>query len=183
MTARFMLFLSILSVGFPGVVDAAQAQTQPEVPTDVIKRVTSDGRNLAWGGIRIGMSLHEAETVLHSKLNAAYENETGCGGIVAETKLHGTRVTLDISGLDPGSVVQGIQVPLSGSAKPEAIRSLVASLKKRVPSLVYQPSRHAPEMTEKENPNPVYVLKTNPQMAILVKPEIGLILSREDCLD
>jgi hypothetical protein len=127
------------------------------------------------------MTNRELEAFLGHKVEVHDAEDPGCSTIEAQVTIRGRTVTLGFTGPQTNPVVRDIVVSLRGTTWTKD--KLVAALKRQVPDVVYEPSRHQPEATEKENSGPTYVLRHNRDVAILIKPGEALFISPNDCLD
>jgi hypothetical protein len=139
---------------------------------------------LRWGDLVIGMTLPQVENVLRSKI--AFKDgevEPNPCGISDHVRYRGRKLLIDFAGEDGKETLIGILVPFTGPERTLQRRDLVAALKKRIPGVIYQPSRHEPDVKESDNPRPIYLLKDNPQMAIFLNSGRSIYVGFEECLD
>lgn len=132
----------------------------------LIGGVECEAGGVAWHGLRIGMTLHEAEELLSSSLSPTRDEFFGW---MASTSSRGFGVTLGMSEADRDAAIRSITLTIP---EPWDVREMASALKHRYPGIEYRASRHAPELGELDNPTPGYVFCDERKAYILLKPEL-----------
>jgi hypothetical protein len=150
--------------------------------TDAIKQISLRNGHLGWGGLEIGMSLHDAELVVRKRLPslAGAPRDELCGYYTLEAQVLGQPLHLEIDGRGEEGRLKAIWLPLASPAGELGTPDVVRALKARFPNLRYLPSPHEPELAESANPRPLYQL--TPVELIFVVPREGLYFG-EICVD
>ena len=175
--------LVLPGLGLASGCGASDRALRPVLPTALAGGLTFQEGALGYGDLRLGMARSSVQNILGIALSPGDTNDTGCDGTTTAVEVNGRRLLLDFSEGGSGSALQGIFAPLVQQTEAVARDALVRAIKQRVPTLQYQPSRHQPDQAEQDNPGPLYVLRTNPGVGILVKPQSGLYVYRVGCLD
>jgi hypothetical protein len=160
--------------------------TRPEEPapgaaagTGPAAKLAVEQGSLAWGDLRLGMTVSEAE----QKLARAFGYtavEGGCGGFTAPVDMPGEVVHVQFDDKVPEGKLLVIRIEGDRSQRD----AIVAALRQRVPDLQYRPSRHAADVTEADNPSPLYALSMDPEQVVLVHPEEGtMTIGYARCVD
>lgn len=149
----------------------------------VVELITAENGRLGWAGLMIGMTREEVERVLNRHITLYEAPSPSCGEVFADISFQGRIVPLQFSGDQAKSVLESIFVRFSGHEAERSREELVSDLKGHISDLIYQPSRHDPDLKESDNPTPVYLLPSNRELAILLKPGTGFYLSLVGCLD
>jgi hypothetical protein len=149
---------------------------------EVLGALSVDKQHLRWHGLRIGMTLRQLEHVLGSKISFKEVDGNLCGGVMVQANHRGRKLEFDLVGGEGKETLAVIFIPFVGSEKALPLGDLVTTLKKRIPSVIYQPSRHEPNVKEADNLLPVYLLKDRPEMAIFLRPGKGFYVGFEGCL-
>lgn len=143
--------------------------------------IETENGHLGWDDLRIGMSRKGVAEILRQELSLHRGESPVCGEFFSDVLYHGRWLALQFSSTDEEAELESIFVPFKSTLQSKAI--LVQSLKEYVPDLTYQPSQHQPNQPEQANRTPMYLVDTNPNLAILLKPDRGFYLSLRDCLD
>jgi len=150
---------------------------------DPLADLEVSGKNVGWGGIRIGMSYVQAERRARSTLPLTERPGAQCGSFATGAELGGLLLTLGFSGSRPGDKIETIFVRFEGYQVAASAADLVTSLRKKAPAAVY---RHDPTGTwteENEDPAPVYYLDAGKESyAIQLRPRDGILLARRGCI-
>lgn len=133
-----------------------------------------------WGRFRLGMSLEAARDGAGGPLELR-TIEDRCGRAGARVVEAGHELFLGFTGDALGDTLQSIVLRLAPEATKERV---VADLKRRFPGLRYRPDPRWPNMSETENPKPLYVHPDIPDQGYLVGTEEGWVwISYLGCLD
>ena len=149
---------------------------------EVFGVLSVDKQHLQWHGLKVGMTLRQLEHVLGTKISFKEVDGNLCGGIMVQADHRGRKLEFDLVGGEGKETLAGIFIPFVDSEKALPLRDLVTTLKKRIPSVIYLPSRHEPNVKEADNLLPVYLLKDRREMAIFLRPGKGFYVGFEGCL-
>lgn len=120
----------------------------------------------AWYGLRVGMTLDEAEELLSVRLSSARDEFSGW---VATTDLRGVGVRLALADGGRDARVSSITLTIP---EPLDVRAMARTLMRHHPTGEYRASRHAPELKELDNPTPGYLLCDQHEAYVLLKPQL-----------
>lgn len=129
------------------------------------------------------MTAEELSAAVNQRVSSEFTGSELCGGHIAELRYRDHQLSVQFSGPAPDGVVESVFVAFSDSEKNLDRDALSEQLRDQVPVLRYQPSIHAPDVIEADNPQPLYIIDSHPDWALLLKPTEGLILSLLRCLD
>jgi hypothetical protein len=185
-TVAGTLLVLAVGCGGGGVEDAEPASEPPAVgeeappeaapaaaPTELFS--VKDGM-LAWGDLRLGMTVREAEEALERGFGYT-RVEGGCPGVTAPVDLPGQVLFVTFESKEPGAKLLGVAVEVTGDKA-----ALVEAVRARIPGLEYRPNRLAPDVTETDNTAPLYVLSSDPEQAVLVKPGETVTITYARCV-
>ena len=172
---KSILLFSLFAISLFPVFGLVFSQTHD---VNIIKKIKVIKGKLGWGSIFIGMTTKEVESQISSTLLIRQGEYPTCGDFGANFGLEGITVGIQLSDESPDGTVQSIFIPFQTLQEKEV---LISDLQNHIPDLRYKPSRHAPGLGENENPNPNYILAQNEELAILVKPRLGLFLNLVKC--
>jgi hypothetical protein len=150
--------------------------------TEPIRQLGWRGGRLAWDGLVIGMSFHEAELVLGQRLTplAKAPVDELCGFRAVEAVAGRQRLQLEFEQKGEKARLKAIWLRLQNPAGEESTADIAETLKARFPDLVYLPSPHQPDLAESLNPRPLY---RAPNGALFfIAPKLGLYFG-EICVD
>jgi hypothetical protein len=158
-------------------VAAEQEAPEPEAPASAATELFAlqDG-TLAWGDLHLGMTVREAEAVLERTFGYT-RVEGGCAGVTAPIDLPGQNLYVTFESKEPEAKLLGVAVEVTGEKA-----AVVEAVRGRIPGLEYRPSRQAPEMTEADNTAPLYVLSSDPEQAVVVKPGETVTITYVRCV-
>lgn len=157
----------------------AAAEPWAEV-IDGIEVEPAAGR-LGWRGLHLEMSRRQAERALGTALAVEELEAPVCGTHFAEVAHGGRTLTLQLGGGGPAARVESLHLSLPAPRTP--VVELKQAVKTRLPELRYRPSAYEPDLSEGRDSTPLYVLASQPDQALLLKPEEGLYLALAGCLD
>lgn len=135
---------------------------------------------LGWASFRLGMTLAEARDLARAGLDLR-RIEDRCAGAGSRLVHDGQEVFLSFTRDAPDAALQSIVLRLPPDAtKGEVVRDL----ERRFPGLRYRPDPRWPDMSEEENPKPLYSDPDLPDQAFLVGVDEGWMwISYLRCLD
>jgi hypothetical protein len=147
-----------------------------------------DGRP-GWDGIRLGMSLVQAERRLGTTLAVAARSSQDaagapvCSAFAAEAERDGLRLVLGFPTARPGAKLESLWVRFEGEQVRASAEQLAAALRRRSPQAAYRgPAGGA----EADDPRPTYLLPLAPETktadAVRFVPREGMLLAVADCL-
>lgn len=147
-------------------------------PAAVSSGVGRSDSALGWEGFQLGMTVEEAARRSDGELELRRIDDR-CGETGARLFHQGRELFLGFT--EAAGVLRSIVLRLPPEATEEEI---VRDLERRLPGLRYRPDPRWPNMSERENPKPVYVHPDLPDQGFLVGTEEGwLWISYLRCLD
>ena len=138
-----------------------------------------DRDELAWSGIRIGMTRGELEKLLALPIAPLEANEI-CASFVATREIRNVLITFEFPDESEAAPLEHLFIPLDGDL-PQTEQIL--RLKRRLPDVTYVPSRYAPNLAEQDNPKPVYRVATARPRVVMLNANEGLWLGDPRCYD
>jgi hypothetical protein len=172
--------------------DAPTAEAKPEVDEPVDERPAPEWfaaidainvaqQRLGWKRIHVEDTLDSIQATLGRKISLEKMESEFCGGYYADADDEGMVIELEFESSEPGAKLETLFLRLPPFESDKS--GLIERLKSRIPALVYQPSIHAPDLTEDENDGPMYLLRDNPSHVLLIKPWEGILIALGHCLD
>ena len=161
---------------------AASARAEDAARADPLGGLESDEDGAGWQGIRLGMSLVQAERRFSVALALRETDNTRCGRFVAGAERGGLALTVGFPSAKPGAKVETLFVRFEGYQVVATAADLVASLKARVPAARYVPDADLADRPEAEDPAPVYELPGETPAAVQIRPRDGLLFAPLTCL-
>lgn len=139
-----------------------------------------DGRP-GWDGVRLGMSLVQAERRLGATLALASRGTRPvCSSFAAEAEHHGMRLTLGFPSARPGAKIESLWVRFEGQQVAASAAELVVALRRHVPSASY---RARPGLAEADDPTPTYLLTADGRgPAVRFVPREGMLVAAAPCI-
>ena len=164
------LALLLLTVAAP-----SRASRSPDRPREkdirAVRKIDSHEGALSWGGLRLGMTVSEAEEVLGEPLPVSEvpRTDVGCEADYGGTVRH-KGMSLGLGFDRPGSSgrLREITLILPVPARDD----LVQAVKKRFPDLRYVPASTSPDLGEEQSVQPLF--RTGSGELILVDPGVGV---------
>ena len=133
--------------------------------------------HLAWGELRLGMTVQEAEQRLGHGFGFT-RTEGACPGVTAPVRLHGHAVHVMFDSKEPEGTLRGATVELTDGD----LDALVAAVRSRIPGLESIPGPDEPG-TGEGSPTALLALTADPEQAVLAKPAEALTITYADCLN
>ena len=158
---------------------ATAAQREDPIPLFEIE----DGQP-GWDGIRLGLSLVQAERRLGATLALAPRGARPvCSSFAAEAEHHGIRLTLGFRSARPGAKIESLWVRFEGQQVAASASDLVAALRRHAPAATYRADRERPALAEANDPTPTYLLSEDGLgAAVRLVPREGMLLAEPGCL-
>ncbi len=179
----FLVFFILFFLGIKNIPITAEEAKSKKILPSIINLITTNNKQLGWGGITIGMKAKDVEHLINKKINIKYPVENDGYGPSSTFKYKDRELHVDFSGTNTESVVEGIFISFLNISYSWTKDEIVAALKKQIPNIIYEPSRHWPNLNEKENETPLYLVSRSSDLAILVKPKEGLYLASKKFMD
>lgn len=142
--------------------------------------VTKDG--VGWNGIRIGMSLIQAERRLGGTLALEGHEKARCGKFAAGAEREGVNLSVGFPAAKPSAKIETMFVQFQGDQIVARAAELVASLHQRIPTARYLPDASFPDRAEAEDPSPRYEVPGDSPVILHLRPHDGLVIARAECL-
>ena len=161
---------------------AAAAPAQQEAPSDPLAGFEADAKGAGWDGIRVGMSLVQAERRLATALALRETDNQSCGRFVAGAERGGLALSVGFPSAKPGAKIETLFVRFEGYQVVATAADLVAALRSRVPGARYVPDADLPDRPEAADPAPVYELPGERPVAVQIRPRDGLLFAPLSCL-
>ncbi len=149
---------------------------QPSYPVDGL---ALEDDELTWSGIRIGMPRAELERRMGASLEPLEANEI-CASFVTTRAVGKTKVTFEFPNESATAPLEHLFIPLDGTL-PQTEQ--IVRLKQHLPGSTYVPSRYAPDLSEQDNPKPVYRVATVQPRVVMLNTAEGLWLGDPRCYD
>lgn len=159
---------------------APAAQNEPGGDPLAGLEVGEDG--VGWDGIRIGMSLVQAERRFGGALSLTEIPGGRCGRFVASAERDGLDLRVGFPAARPGAKVETLFVRFEGYQVVARAADLAASLKAKLAEARYRPDPAFPDRAEAEDPAPVYELPGKTPLLIALRPRDGLLIGPPDCV-
>ncbi len=151
--------------------------------SDPLSRLALEDGLLAWDGLRIGMSLVQAERKIGVTLALDRNRDSACPVWVANADFHGQSVTVGFPSPKPGAKIQWIRVTFRGSLVQFGAAELVSSLHGRLAGAVFVPPAEHPDYKEAEDVQPDYTVEGKQPQSVRIAPREWMILAARDCMD
>lgn len=161
---------------------APAARAQDAAQADPLAGFEADESGAGWEGIRLGMSLVQAERRLAVALSLRESENARCGRFVAGAERGGLALSVGFPSAKPGAKIETLFVRFEGYQVLASGADLVASLKAKVPAARYVPDADSPDRPEADDPAPVYELPGKTPVAVQVRPRDGLLFAPLSCL-
>lgn len=158
------------------------ARAQDPAQADPLAGFEADEAGAGWGGIRLGMSLVQAERRFGGALSLRETENGRCGHFTAGAERGGLALAVGFPSAKPGAKIETLFVRFEGYQVLASGADLVASLKAKVPAARYIPDADAPERPEADDPAPVYELPGKTPVAVQIRPRDGLLFAPISCL-
>jgi hypothetical protein len=149
---------------------------------DPLARLAVEDGYLSWDGLRVGMSLVQAERKIGVTLALDRNRDQPCPVWVANAEFHGQSVTVGFPSPKPGAKIQWIQVRFRGALVQAGSKELVPALHSRLPAAVWVPPADHPDLTEADDLQPDYTLEGKEPQALRLAPREWLVLSTRPCI-
>lgn len=142
--------------------------------------VSADG--VGWDGIRLGMSLVQAERRFGVTLALDGRPKARCAQFVAGAERGGLNLSVGFPSAKPGAKIDTIFVQFEGYQVAANSQALIASLKRKIPTAKYLPDPTMPERTEAEDLSPKYAVDGKVPAVIHLRVRDGVMITRPECL-
>lgn len=147
----------------------------------------ADGKP-AWGAFRLGMSLEEVRRLVSGSIQLTTMEADFIGVALqrASIQYESRRLNLTFDSRVAGEIrLSAIRVTRQQNDDGASWerRVMLREVKKRLPGLMFKPSRHAPEVTESENDRPFYTLSTSTSVLVRVEPGYSIHIANDYLYD
>ena len=134
-----------------------------------------------WDGVRLGLSLVQAERRLGTTLALAPRGSRPvCSAYAAETERNGIRLVLGFASARPGARIESLWVRFEGEQVAANGADLVAALRRHAPTATY---RARSDVAEADDPEPTFLLGGEGRgAAVRLVPREGMLLAGTACL-
>ncbi len=161
---------------------AAGASAAARSWESVIEGAQVTGKRLAWREFAIGMPLIDVRRAIPDAITFEIVEAAGCGEHMARITHNGADITLQFPDTSGSAQIQSIYARFADGGR-DAKEKMTETLHNAVDSLAYYTGPHDPQPNEDQDPTPQYIYEPAPEMAVLLKPDEGLLLSLKECLD
>jgi hypothetical protein len=155
---------------------------QQEPAGDPLAALEVGGEAVGWDGVRVGMSLVQAERRFGGALSLTEIPGSRCGRFAASAERNGLDLRVGFPAAKPGAKIETLFVRFEGYQIAATTADLVASLKAKQPAVRYVPDPALPDRPEATDPAPVYELPTKTPLAISLRPRDGLLIGPLACV-
>jgi hypothetical protein len=162
---------------------AARAQVEG-AGEDPLAGFEASADGVGWQGVRIGMSLVQAERRFGVALALEGHPNARCGRFAAGAERGGLNLTVGFPVAKPSAKIETLFVQFEGYQVAARLSDLVASFKRKAPTARYLADESSPERPEAEDPAPKYELPGGGGEPVIVhlRPRDGLVIARAGCL-
>lgn len=161
---------------------AAAAGAQASADDDPLAGLEVSKEGVGWDGIRIGMSLVQAERRLGGALPLEGHEKARCGKFAAGAERGGLNLSVGFPAAKPSAKVETIFVQFEGYQVVAKIADLVASLHAKAAEARYLPDASDPDRPESEDPSPRYEIPGKEPVVLHLRPGDGLVIARAACV-
>lgn len=176
LTARALLAATWVGLGWTGGVRAEDPST-----ADPLAGLEASADGVGWDGIRLGMSLVQAERRFGVTLALDGRPKARCAQFVAGAERGGLNLSVGFPTAKPGAKIDTIYVQFEGYQVAANTQTLVASLKRKIPTARYLPDPARPERTEAEDLSPKYAVDGKVPAVIHLRVRDGVMITRPEC--
>lgn len=177
---RLKAFVSGLVASLVLAAPALAAQNDPG--GDPLEGLEAGAGWVGWDGIRIGMSLVQAERRFGGALSLTEVPGSRCGRFAASAERDGLDLRVGFPVAKPGAKVESLFVRFEGYQVVATAAQLAASLKAKLPAARYLPDPSTPDRPEADDPAPVYELPGPTPLVVALRPRDGLLIGPPDCV-
>lgn len=142
--------------------------------------ISEDG--VGWSGIRLGMSVVQAERRFGATLAIENGSKGKCGKFAAGAERDGLNVAIGFPSPKPGAKVETIYVQFEGYQVAANAQDLIASLRRKAPAARYLPDPDLPDRNEANDPSPRFEVDGKVPAVVHLRTREGLMISRRDCV-
>lgn len=175
-------WLGILGLATLLGLDGAPRLAAQGVASNVLSRLAIEDGFLAWDGLRVGMSLVQAERKLGVTLALERHREASCPAWIANADYRGQSVTVGFPSPKPGAKIQWIRVTFRGALVQAGANELVAAIHERLPSAVWVPPGEQPGLTEADDLEPDFAIEGKEPQGLRLAAREWMILATRACL-
>ena len=175
-------WLGTLGLAAMLVATGAPRLTAQDASPGLLARLSVEDGYLSWDGLRVGMSLVQAERKIGVTLALDRNRDQPCPVWVANADFHGQSITVGFPTPKPGAKIQWIQVRFRGALVQAGANELVPALHSRLPEAVWVPPAEHPDLAEADDLQPDFTLEGKEPQALRLAPREWLVLSTRPCI-
>lgn len=142
--------------------------------------ISADG--VGWSGVRLGMSLVQAERRFGVTLALEAGSKGRCGKFVAGAERDGLNLSVGFQTPKPGAKIETLYVQFEGYQVAANAQDLVASLRRKAPDARYIADPELPDRDESNDPSPKFEVDGKVPAVIHLRTRDGLMISSRDCV-
>lgn len=166
----------VVALGAPRPAVAQSGQALAKLSLD-------DGR-LSWDGVRLGMSLVQAERKLGVTLALGKKQEPNpCAKFVAEADRGGVRLTVGFASPKPSAKIVWLHVRFGNEQVAASASELAAEIRARFPGAAWVRPANQPDLVESDDLAPTFDIPGGDEpQAVRLAPREALELAAPGCL-
>ncbi len=149
---------------------------------DPLAKLTVEDELLTWDGLRLGMSLVQAERRIGVTLALERSKASGCPAYIVRVDHHGLALTIGFAAAKPSAKVEWFQVRFEGDLVLPSRLELAAALRQKIAGVEWLRPAQPADIAEEEDLQPSYAIPGKEAQVVRFAPREWMIVAKRACL-